>query len=157
MTLDDCADYLIVKTVADAPPSLLKLHKLAYYAQAWHLALHGSRLFEPGAFEAWVHGPVSRPLYRRFAHRKLLYAVITRDDVRPGFTLNSIDSKERAHIDEVLESYAGLTNSQLEQLSHTEEPWIRARGNCRLADRCEVEIDDTLMAQYFAKLVSTAH
>lgn len=37
--------------------SNLKLQKLVYYAQAWHLALHDTPLFEDD-FEAWVHGSV---------------------------------------------------------------------------------------------------
>ncbi|HUZ03805.1 MAG TPA: type II toxin-antitoxin system antitoxin SocA domain-containing protein, partial [Acidobacteriaceae bacterium] len=37
--------------------SNLKLQKLLYYAQAWHLALYGSPLFSD-SIEAWVHGPV---------------------------------------------------------------------------------------------------
>ena len=43
-----------------------KLQKLCYYAQAWHLALHGSELFAE-RFEAWVHGPVSPVLYSIYA------------------------------------------------------------------------------------------
>jgi uncharacterized phage-associated protein len=155
MTLDDCADYIIVKTSDDgASPSLLKLHKLVYYAQAWHLALHGTRLFSPGRFEAWVHGPVSRELYKRFASRKILYSAVTRDDIRPWFDINSLDPKERSHIDEVLEVYAGLTGAQLEQMTHEEDPWIRARGALSPSARCEIEIDEDLMTKYYAARVA---
>ncbi|MBW4622042.1 MAG: DUF4065 domain-containing protein [Cyanosarcina radialis HA8281-LM2] len=35
----------------------LKLQKLVYYSQAWHLAIHGTPLFEED-FQAWIHGPV---------------------------------------------------------------------------------------------------
>lgn len=151
MTLDDCADYIIVKTSDDgAPPSLLKLHKLVYYAQAWHLAMYGTRLFSPGRFEAWVHGPVSRELYKRFVGRKMLYSAVTRDDLLPSFSIDSIDPEKRAHIDEVLEVYAGLTGAQLEQMTHEEEPWIRARGSLRPSERCTTEIDEDLMRQYYA-------
>lgn len=155
MTLDDCADYIIVKTSDDgAPPSLLKLHKLAYYAQAWHLALHGKRLFSPGRFEAWVHGPVSRELYKRFVGRKMLYSAVTRDDILPSFDIGSLSFKECAHIDEVLDVYAGLTGSQLEQMTHEEDPWRRARGTLRPSERCDVEIDEGLMAKYYAARVA---
>jgi uncharacterized phage-associated protein len=37
--------------------SNLKLQKLLYYSQAWHLAIFDRRLF-PERFQAWVHGPV---------------------------------------------------------------------------------------------------
>lgn len=45
--------------------SNLKLQKLVYYAQAWHLAIHGTPLFEED-FEAWVHGPVIPSLYQKY-------------------------------------------------------------------------------------------
>ena len=35
----------------------LKLQKLMYYSQAWHLALRDIPLFNED-FQAWVHGPV---------------------------------------------------------------------------------------------------
>ena len=43
----------------------LKLQKLVYYAQAWHLALRDVPLFEED-FEAWVHGPVIPALYQEY-------------------------------------------------------------------------------------------
>jgi uncharacterized phage-associated protein len=151
MTLDDCADYIIVKTSDDgSPPSLLKLHKLVYYAQAWFLAMYNRRLFSPGRFEAWVHGPVSRELFKRFASRKMLYSAVTRSDVRAKFDVNLLDVEERGHIDEVLEVYAGLSGSQLEQMTHEEEPWLVARGDLPPSARCEKEIDEDLMTRYYA-------
>jgi uncharacterized phage-associated protein len=45
--------------------SNLKLQKLVYYAQAWHLALEESPLFEED-FEAWIHGPVLPTLYQKY-------------------------------------------------------------------------------------------
>lgn len=148
MTLDDCTDYIITKTSDDGALSLLKLHKLVYYAQAWRLALQGKRLFD-GKFEAWVHGPVSRPLYRRFAGQKYLYSVMTANDVKPGFKMESLDAEERVHIDEVLEVYAGLSGTQLEMMTHEEDPWLRARGSLPPAARCETEIDETLMISFY--------
>ena len=49
--------------------SNLKLQKLLYYAQAWHLALYGEPLFRD-RIEAWVHGPVVPPVFGAFKHNK---------------------------------------------------------------------------------------
>ena len=46
-----------------SPVSNLKLQKLLYYAQAWHLAFFGAPLFDED-FEAWVHGPVVPRVFR---------------------------------------------------------------------------------------------
>ncbi|MFM6174756.1 MAG: Panacea domain-containing protein [Sphaerospermopsis kisseleviana] len=45
--------------------SNLKLQKLVYYAQAWHLALFEQPLFNED-FEAWIHGPVVPELYHYY-------------------------------------------------------------------------------------------
>lgn len=43
----------------------LKLQKLLYYAQAWSLVIKSETLFYED-IEAWVHGPVIPPVYRRY-------------------------------------------------------------------------------------------
>lgn len=40
----------------------LRLQKLLYFAQGWHLARHGKPLFS-NKIEAWEHGPVVREIY----------------------------------------------------------------------------------------------
>jgi len=43
----------------------LKLQKLAYYCQGYHLAVHGSPLFN-APICAWTHGPVITSLYHEY-------------------------------------------------------------------------------------------
>lgn len=149
MTLDDCTDYIITKTADDRTHlSVLKLQKLVYYAQAWHLAFYDRRLFDD-TFEAWVHGPCNRALYRRFAGQKALYATVNREDVRGGFSVESLNADEVRHIDNVLETYAGMSGTQLEELTHSEAPWQKARGDLPLNARCEVEIADDEMKRFY--------
>lgn len=98
--------------------SNLKLQKLMYYAQAWSLVLRGSPLFAAD-FEAWVHGPVIPELFRRFkTHR---WSTIT-DQV---FSSNDRDLCD--FVKDVLRAYGHLTATQLEYLSHVEDPWRIAR------------------------------
>ena len=47
----------------------MRLQKLLYYAQGWHLAAFGRPLFV-GRIEAWKHGPVVKEVYPRFVDRK---------------------------------------------------------------------------------------
>jgi len=57
-TVSKIANYFIyVANETGSYLSNLKLQKLLYYAQAWHLALYGISLFDE-EFEAWIHGPV---------------------------------------------------------------------------------------------------
>jgi uncharacterized phage-associated protein len=150
MTIDDACDYIILKmTEGGGPLNVIKLQKLTYYAQAWHLAFYENPLF-PGKFQAWVHGPVSRELYDRFKDSKTLYSPVGAGDVRSDFDPESLDSGKRQHIDTVLEVYAPFTGSQLEEMTHREEPWIRARAGRRPSERCENALDEGVMQRYYA-------
>jgi uncharacterized phage-associated protein len=96
----------------------LKLQKLLYYSQAWHLALTDRILFSEDV-EAWIHGPVVPRVFGLFK----------------DFRWNVIDCKVHSleddtvigHIDSVLEKYGEYGATQLERLTHSEAPWIYAR------------------------------
>lgn len=60
VSIVDVAAYILAR---ESTMVTLKLHKLAFYAQAAHLVRHASPLF-PEDFHAWVVGPVSPELYR---------------------------------------------------------------------------------------------
>lgn len=155
-TVHDMADYIIVKLdEAKIGLSILKLQKLVYYAQGWRFALAGKSLF-PGKFQAWVHGPVNRQLYDRFAVTHSMYDMLGLGDVRPDFDLTAIPEEDRVHVDEILEAYARFSGPQLESMTHSEEPWLQARGDRKPSERCEVEIDEALMASFYKKLLAEA-
>lgn len=155
-TVHDLADYIIVKLdEAKIGLSILKLQKLVYYAQAWRFALAEKSLFE-GKFQAWVHGPVNRQLYDRFSVAHSMYDMLSLHDVKPDFDLVAIPEEDRVHVDEILEAYARFSGPQLESMTHGEEPWIRARGDRKPSERCEVEIDEALMASFYKKLLAEA-
>lgn len=149
MNIHDATDYLI-QQVHESGESLsnLKLQKLMYYVQAWFLAFEGKKFFESD-FQAWVHGPVSRDIYNRFSATKSLYAEITEDDIRSGFTPDNLSDDERKHIDNVLSVYAKLSGPQLEEMTHRESPWIEARGNLKSWERCENTISSSSMETFY--------
>ena len=152
-TLNDVADFVIAKTTeAGVGLNLLKLQKLVYYCQAWSLAFDKGPLFE-GKFQAWVHGPVSRELYDRFAVTKFLYSDVTAADIRKEFNPDNLLDVERQLIDGVLEVYAKYSGDQLEEMTHREQPWRDARGELQLHERCEAIInEETMKACYSSRL-----
>ena len=156
MNINEACDYIIVKVKeAGADLNLLKLQKLLYYTQAWHLAFYGKPLFD-GKFQAWVHGPVNREIYDRFARTKSLYSEIALEDVAKDFDFNVLPDTKQSHIDDVLEAYAKYRGSQLEEMSHREEPWLEARKGYRTSERCENEISEETMRRYYAQRVATS-
>ncbi|MBK8817324.1 MAG: DUF4065 domain-containing protein [Methylococcaceae bacterium] len=155
-SVHDVADYIIVKIYEpNNGLSLLKLQKLVYYVQAWHLALAGTTMFE-GKFQAWVHGPVNRSLYDRFSATHLMYDPVNLNDVRENFDQNALSEPHRLHIDEVLDAYAQFSGPQLERMTHEEKPWLDARGCLKPSERCESEIDENLMKTYYKELLAQA-
>lgn len=108
-SLHDCGD----------PLSNLKLQKLLYYAQAWHLAIFDNPLFGE-EIEAWVHGPVVVSEYHRF--KGWAWQPIMDNPAIP-----KLEDSVKAHLQEVLEAYGSKNAYELEQLTHSEAPWKNAR------------------------------
>ncbi len=97
----------------------LKLQKLVYYAQAWHLALKDKPVFEE-QIEAWVHGPVVSQLYRRFKHHG--WGPIMVNAPPPTFANGTAK-----HLEEVFSVYGSFSAWDLERMTHQETPWLNAR------------------------------
>lgn len=55
----DVAEYILSQ---HGEMSAMKLHRLVYYSQGWHLAWEGHPLFED-EIQAWANGPVIPALY----------------------------------------------------------------------------------------------
>lgn len=150
MDIHDATDYIILKTTVEAGVrlNLLKLQKLLYYVQAWYLAFYDKPLFA-GRFQAWIHGPVNRELYNRYSFTKNLYSEVSSEDIRPTFDPSKLDQQARMHIDTVLEVYAKFTGSQLEEMTHSETPWIEARQGYESNQRCEAFLNEETIKTYY--------
>jgi uncharacterized phage-associated protein len=58
------------------PMSHLKLQRLLFYCDVYHLAYFDKELIED-SFEAWVHGPISRKVYGSLKDKYMLYEELT--------------------------------------------------------------------------------
>jgi uncharacterized phage-associated protein len=121
--------------------SNLKLQKLLYYTQAWHLALKDRPLFD-GKFEAWVHGPVHNDTYQIF--KVYGYKNIDAEVSKP-----ELDDETESFLKEVMEEYFPLDAYQLEQLTHQESPWIIARGNLPPTEPSNAVISESEMTKFY--------
>ncbi len=150
--INDVCDYIIHRASAGGVSlSLIKLQKLLYYVQAWNLAFSKKTLFE-GKFEAWVHGPVNRPVYDRFAKTKSLYSLMDEDDVIDSLSQvhDRVSEVDRGAIESVLEVYIPFTGTQLEEMTHKESPWQEARKGYLDYERCDNELSEQTMQSYYA-------
>lgn len=132
--------------------SHLKLQKLVYYVQAYHLAYFGEPLIEDD-FEAWVHGPVSRKLYDVIKQHSLLYTDVNykhEGAPMPDEKVQKLLTEEQLElVGDVLKEYGQLKGLQLENLTHSELPWQNARQGFGSGDRCNEIIPKKVMKEYY--------
>lgn len=150
VTINSVSDYVIFRCKAegDTDLSTLKHQKLLYYIQAWHLAFYGKPAFEAD-FQAWIHGPVNKEIYQIYKDSKYLYSEMSLEDIIDSDYQN-LDSAIKLHIDTVLDSYAKFSATQLEIMTHQEDPWLEARRGYATNQRCENVINNNSMQKYYA-------
>lgn len=115
-TIDDVVAYMMPKYPYGMVTT--KIHKLAYFAQGWFLAVTGKPLFDD-RFEAWESGPVSPRLFEQHRRR---FKVSKWTSGNP----KKLSSAEKVVVDSVVQNYGGLTGEAMAELSRRSTPWIEA-------------------------------
>lgn len=118
----DVAEYLLSLVNEDDGDlmSHLRLQKLLYYAQGFHLAIFDQPVFsEP--IEAWTHGPVVPAVYHEY--KKYGSGQIPPPD---GIDFSNYSDETRELLDEVYDVYGQFSASRLRNLTHQEPPWQNA-------------------------------
>lgn len=115
----DVADYFLSLTDDDAGDliSNLKLQKLVYYAQGFHLALYKKPLFDE-TIEAWMHGPVIPELYRKY--KKYCDSFIPKPE---SLSMDKYGRKVKELLDEVYKVLGQFSAWKLRGMTHEEPPW----------------------------------
>ncbi len=119
----------------------LKLQKLLYYAQAWHLAHTDEPLFNED-IKAWTHGPVVPSVWTEY--KSCGWNPL--DPVEPP----KLDKETVGFLENVFAAYGGFTAKKLEQMTHAELPWREARGDLPLEAKCVTPISRETMGRYYA-------
>ncbi|QGX39443.1 Panacea domain-containing protein [Permianibacter aggregans] len=142
-TIYDVARYITEK---QGEMSAMKLQKLMYYAQAWHLVWEEQPLF-PDMFEAWANGPVLPAIYDK--HRGQFK--VDKSFFRDGNATN-LSKTEKENIGKVLEFYGDKTAQWLSNLTHQEDPWLKARGDTPIGAPSNAEISLSAIHEYYSSL-----
>ena len=127
----------------------LKVQKLLYYAQAWHLALYDKPLMD-ARFEAWAHGPVCPEVY--YGLNNFRYNPVNSE--APYFE-DAKDIDDETNLDllnQIMDIYGIYDAKYLENLTHQEEPWIKTRGRLSGEARCQEEIPQDLMMNFYKRM-----
>lgn len=141
--LNSVADYLLCFAQEHGDVMTpLKLQKMVFYADAWYMALNDGNELIADRFEAWVHGPVARDLYIRFADYK--WQPITSEIPCP-----ELPKGVSEHLDEIYKVFGGYSAYELEQMTHQEEPWLLARAGMPSDVPCRNDIDKGVTARFY--------
>ncbi|MDO9556536.1 MAG: DUF4065 domain-containing protein [Coriobacteriia bacterium] len=142
------ADYILASVDVSKGDSItnLKLQKLVYYAQAWHLVSLGEPLFAED-IQAWAHGPAVYPLWKRFSDCG--WHAIPTDEVVDRALIGSIPPASAQVIDSVLEAYSHLSAVELEDLTHAEDPWLVTRQGLQPDESSNRVIEHALMTEFY--------
>jgi uncharacterized phage-associated protein len=140
-SVHDVAAYILDR---EGNLSTMKLQKLCYYAQGWHLAWHDRTLY-PEPIEAWRMGPVCPSLY--IHHRGKASVSEWKHGVK-----ERLSAEECSTLDVVIDFYRPLSGFDLGNRTHTERPWIEAWESAEPKWRGNVPIEVGTMHEYFTML-----
>lgn len=95
----------------------MKLQKMLYYQQGFHLAYFGTPLFEDD-IEAWMYGPVVPSVYEE-------YKAFGHQGIEPNRKLDfTFDNDiESSLFNEVCKVYCAYSAVGLMNMTHEESPW----------------------------------
>ena len=135
----DVAAYLLSLQDEDAGDAIsnLKLQKLLYYSQGFHLAETGQPLFAE-QIEAWQHGPVVPEIYEHFKARG-------REPLPADLPYECLDDPTKAFLNEIYSVYGQFSAWKLSKMTHEETPW-RSTAPGR-------QISHEVMREYFLEQV----
>lgn len=145
-------DYILVRGGA---MSHLKLQKILFYVQAYHLAYFEQEIIDDD-FEAWVHGPVSRKIYNLLKEYSTLYSEIEYDGeyTVPQDIINKTICHDQVDlINDVIDELKDLSGTELENMTHSETPWINARRGYGAGDKSTEIIPKESIKEYYSKLI----
>lgn len=143
--------------------SPLKLQKLLYYIQAWHLAYFDNHsLFEEEP-EAWVNGPVYREIYDLYKNLGIYdqitpqYLGLNEDtlasEVKELHNRMDLDQEQWNFLEAVYNHYGVMDHDRLVMLTHSEKPWNEARKGIPPFVYSDNKISKDSMYQYYSALL----
>ena len=143
VTAKDVAEYFLSLNNPELGDSIsnLKLQKLCYYAQGFHLALNDGKPLFRDSIAAWQHGPVIPQLY----HEYKSYG--GNPIPPPEHPKINADSKTGKFLSEVFDAYGQFSAWKLRDMTHGEPPWKDTPSGGSISHES--------MREYFASLVTS--
>ncbi|MGD1938345.1 MAG: Panacea domain-containing protein [Cyanophyceae cyanobacterium] len=135
----DVARFFVEKGADDPEMTQLKVQKLTFYAQSYHLGIYGTPLFGE-AVRAWKHGPVITSL------RSLQDCRGNKIPADGSFGNPIEDPEALKFLEAIWSTYGCFSADLLVGMTHADPPWIEARK----LDGQSPEITQEAMRDYFS-------
>ena len=147
----DVARFIVQLHDRDAqggPLTHLRIQKLLYYVQGWHLAAYGEPFFGD-RIEAWKNGPVCPSVWRELND-------FGDSPIRAGTVkaAENLAAPQKAIVRSIWEAYKKYSGPDLWQMTHTERPWLITRGELPESEPCQREITHHVLADFFTDQMS---
>lgn len=140
----DIANKIILRTDGEKGDiiSNLKLQKLMYYMQGYHLAFFNEKFFED-QLEAWTYGPVVPNVYHTFKDFGPKAIILDPDKYKEI----ELSAAQEDMFEQVMNEYGKFSAIKLMEMTHREAPWKEAN------EKPDKVISIETMKNFFAKLI----
>ncbi|MDO5031295.1 Panacea domain-containing protein [Corynebacterium sp.] len=143
----------VAQFITESTPNVdkMRLYKLCFFAQGWHLAWAGSPLVTE-SFEAWRKGPVPPTVRNATEGTARGWSI----PFVPGGDSAELTTFEKEVIESVVEFYAAKTSTELSRLSHG-QAWSLARQGLPEAARGNEEISVLALREEFTSYLKSSN
>lgn len=140
----------IVDRDAGSTITPLKLQKILYYAQGYHLAINDKALFDED-FQAWAHGPANPAIYDKYKEYGCSSISEPKENDVPNFDHDLVD-----FLYSIWNTFGIYDGRYLEELTHKETPWVEARKGFQPGEICTTVITKDSMKKFFKSKLETS-
>ena len=161
VNISDFAKYVGLSLLSkELSVSHLKLQKIIYYCQAWHMVFFGreNTLLDEKP-EAWVNGPVYPTIYNEYKrktetmreHLKLsdFYDGTVEDGLKTYSQKMDFEPEEEELLESVILLYGEKSQNHLVFYTHLEKPWSEKREGLKPFERSNTELSLDTMYNYY--------
>ena len=131
MKANQISNYIISLAQNNPEENLtnMKLQKILYYLQGFHLALFNEVLFEE-EIEAWKYGPVISKEYYTFK----VYGNNSIIVPETNHSFDYLSDKQKKFINKVYGYFRQFSPVKMMELTHEESPWLDTYGKSQVID-----------------------
>lgn len=120
----DVAKFILDESAGTCRPevSTMKLQKICYFVQGWHLVINDGRPMFAEDFRAWKYGPVCPELYY-FCEDKVS---VTTDSTEFAHITPDLNAYQQDFIKKIFGTYNPYSGLQLSDLTRNHDAWKNA-------------------------------